>query len=124
VVGSEEVRGVPTTHYRATVRLSDALAEVPAAHRRQVEAAFEQLGDAEVPVDVWVDGDGLPRRIRMDMGAELGPMVGGKGPATMTLDLFGYGEPVEIHVPPADQVTPASEVLPNLGGLLGSGGGS
>ncbi|MFL6205212.1 MAG: hypothetical protein ACJ739_07645 [Acidimicrobiales bacterium] len=123
VVGQEEVRGVPTTHYRAAMSLADALAEVPEAQRAEAEAAFEQLGDldtAEVPVDVWVDGDDLPRRVRMDMGAVLAGLAGGPGRATMTLELFDYGQPVEIQVPTPDDVRPAAEVLPDVGGMLGS----
>ena len=65
VVGQEDVRGVPTTHYRATLDLSQALDDAPADHRTQIEAALEQLGDLEsaaIPVDVWIDGNDLPRR--------------------------------------------------------------
>ena len=123
VVGQEDVRGVPTTHYRASMRLSDALADVPESERDEVKAALEQLGDvetAEVPVDVWIDEDDLPRRMQMDMGALFGAVAGGDDATmTMTLELFGYGDPVDIEIPPADEVTPLSETL---GGdaLLGS----
>ena len=44
VVGQEDVHGVDTTHYRATMSLAEALADVPESQRAEVEAALEQLG--------------------------------------------------------------------------------
>ena len=75
VVGQEEVRGVATTHYRATLDLSRALDDAPAEQREQIEAALEQLGDLEsavIPVDIWIDGNDLPRRMAIDMGGAIG----------------------------------------------------
>jgi hypothetical protein len=126
VVGQEEVRGVETTHYRASIDLARALAEVPADQRDEVQAAFEQLGggedlsEVEMPVDVWIDADDLPRRMRMDMGALFAAAGLGDGSMTMTMDFFDYGEPVDIEVPSPDDVTPASEAFAALGGEIGS----
>ena len=120
VVGQEEVDGVATTHYRATMSLADAVAEVPERHRAEVEAALEQLGevgDAEMPVDVWIDGDDLPRRMTLDMGAAFGAIAGEDAAATMTIDLFDYGQPVDIEIPSPDEVTPFSEVMGGVGGF-------
>jgi len=122
-VGQEEIRGVPTTHYEASMSLADALEDVPESERADVEAALEQLGDldgAEIPVDVWIDEDGLPRRMQMDMGAAFGALAGEDATVTMTIDVFGYGEPVDIEIPAADEVTPISETLGGLEGFLGS----
>ena len=42
--------------------------------------------------------------------------------ATLTLDLFDHGLPVDIAVPPAAEVTPADDVLGALGqAFLGAG---
>ncbi len=115
VVGEEEVRGVATTHYRATMDLAEALEQAPDDQREQVEAALEQLGDGEglsdveVPVDIWIDADDLPRRMRMDMGSFLGAAGMSGGEMTMTMELFAYGEAVDIEVPSADDVTSLSE---------------
>ncbi len=126
VIGEEDVRGVATTHYRASMNLARALEEVPADQRDQVEAAFEQLGggddldEVDIPVDVWVDADDLPRRMRIDMGSLLGAPGMGEGGATMTMEMFGYGEPVDIDVPSADEVVPIEEALSGLGAGFGS----
>jgi hypothetical protein len=118
VVGQEDVRDVETTHYRATMNLAQALEAAPEGERAEVEAALEQLGDiddAGIPVDIWIDGDDLPRRMRMDMGAAFGAITGSEGVMTMTMELFDYGEPVDIEVPSPDEVTPFSEVMGGLG---------
>jgi hypothetical protein len=118
VVGEEAVRGVETTHYRVEIDLADALAAVPESERESVEASLEQLGDlsgAVIPVDVWIDADDLPRRLQMDMTGAFGELTGEDAGMTMTMEVFDYGADVDIEVPPADEVTPFSEVLGGLG---------
>lgn len=97
VVGSEEVSGVTTTHYRFTLSADD------------LEGRMGPLGiapaDADGPVDhdVWIDGDGLPRRMR----------VGVEGATSLrtelVLDLFDFGEPLEIEIPPDGEIEPTDE---------------
>lgn len=126
VIGQEEVRGVETTHYRASIDLAQALKDAPADQRDELEAAFEQLGggkelsEVDMPVDVWIDGDDLPRRMRIDMGSPFAAARLGEGSMTMTMDFFDYGEPVDIEVPSPDEVTPMSEAFAGLRGELGS----
>jgi hypothetical protein len=126
VVGEEDVRGVPTTHYHASMDLSEALDHAPAAQREELEAAFEQLAssdgldDADVPVDIWIDEDDLPRRMRMEMDSMFAALGMGDGSMTMTMEWFDFGEAVDITVPSADEVTPMTEALGGLGAGLGS----
>ena len=123
VVGQEDVRGVETTHYHATMSLADALEKVPEDQRAEVEVALQGLGEAsdvDIPVDVWIDGDGLPHRMTVELGDALETFAPGAS-ATMTMELFDYGEPVAIQVPSPDEVTPFAEVM---GGLGGAGGAS
>jgi hypothetical protein len=86
-----------------------------------VEAQLDQLGDAEMPVDVWVDADGLPRRLQIDLGGMVAAMGLDGGSAVMTIEFFDYGVPVDIEVPSPDEVTPITEVLGGLGGAFGAG---
>ena len=126
VVGEEEVRGVATTHYRASMDLSEALANAPAAQREELKAAFEKLestgdlGDAEIPGDIWIDEDDLPRRMRMEMDSMFAALGMDDGSMTMTMEMYDFGEDVDIEIPSADEVTPMTEVLGGLGGDLGS----
>lgn len=109
-VGAEELRGVQTTHYRATVDLAKYEQLVPAAEREKtgemVEGLLEQAGLAGFPVDVWVDGSGLVRRMEVSLAAQ----PDGTEPveANITFELWDYGEAVDVELPPADEVADAS----------------
>ncbi|HEV3365616.1 MAG TPA: hypothetical protein VG795_16030, partial [Acidimicrobiia bacterium] len=61
-IGAETVRGVATTHYKLTIDMQKALVEIPADLRSTVSSAIAQLGLTTLPAEVWLDGDGLPRR--------------------------------------------------------------
>lgn len=125
VVGPDVVRGVDTTRYTARLDMAAALAAAPAMQREQLEAQFgemESLEGAVVPVDVWIDADGLPRRLQMDMAGMFAALgVGDEPTATMTLELFAFGEPVVIDVPSPDEVTPLDDALGGLGGFGSAG---
>jgi hypothetical protein len=124
-VGKDTVHGVGTTHYRASVDLTKAAANAPAAVRSRVGQAAQALGQA-VPVDVWVDGQGRLRQLTasIDTGSARGPSGGAlpdTGPVVVTVDLWDFGAPVNVTAPPADEVS----TLPlgsALRGVLGAGG--
>lgn len=113
-VGQEDVRGVETTHYRVTVELARVADLVPEEQREETRAAVQALIEATgletVPVDAWIDGDGLIRR--MDLGyedVEVGP--GKKGDMSMSMELYDYGVAVDVELPPSDQVMSFEELL-------------
>ena len=74
---------------------------------QQLDAMRESVG-SDLPVDVWIDGDGLLRRLRMDLPFEGQHM-------SMVMDLDEYGVDVAVEAPPADQVTDLSSALGDLG---------
>jgi hypothetical protein len=78
------------------------------------------LEGAEIVVDIWIDADGLPRRMTMDMDSMFGALGLDGGTATMSIEYFDYGEPVDIDVPSPDEVTPLSEVMGAFGGPFGA----
>jgi hypothetical protein len=119
VVGTEPVRGVETTRYSATADVARALEAVPEEQRARLEAQLDQLGDTTIPIDVWVDGDGLPRRVRVDMAASYAAMGLDDASAVLTVELFDYGTPVVIDVPAADEVTPLGDDIGGLGAVAG-----
>lgn len=113
-VGQEDIRGHATTHYRAEVDLGKALEQLPKEQQdlagEQLEAFKDQFGVGSMPIDVWIDNDGLIWRESFVM--ELGE----SGRMTMSFDVLEYGVPVEVEEPPAGEVIDA----PGLGtGLPG-----
>jgi hypothetical protein len=111
-VGSEEVRGVATTHYRTTLdpaKLADALdgaAEGSSDLLSGLTEAMAEVDLAEVPIDVWVDGEGLLRKYLIELELEQG---GQSLSAAVALELFDYGAPVDVDLPdPSDVADPAT----------------
>ncbi len=110
-VGRETVDGVPTTHYHATLQLSDILARLPSSAQAAAKSALEKLSDAgAIPVDVWVDAQGRVRRIQLSLGVSVpagapGGVTGTTVSGTTTIDFTSYG-PIPVIVPP-----PSSEVF-------------
>jgi hypothetical protein len=101
--GVEQLRGVEVTHYRATIDPAEAAKRSPADLGPLAEPL--QAGVGEVPVDVWLDSDGLVRKLEVSITAEDQGQVGS---ASMGFELWDYGEDVEIELPPADEVVDAS----------------
>jgi hypothetical protein len=118
-LGTEEVRGEPTTHYRAVVDLERAVEQVPEALQPLIEAQLGALGST-LPVEVWLGDDGLVRRISMDMAKLLAIASAGSGQAmeggAMVIEYFDYGADIEVDIPDPEDTIPFLEVL---GGLQG-----
>ena len=98
----EEVRGVSTTHYRTSVDLTKYAKLVPESQREQVSSMLDELvqqtGLREIPVDVWVGEDGLVRRLELTMTMTQ-PGSTQTAAASMSYEMFDYGEPVHITLP-------------------------
>ena len=110
-LGTEELRGVDTTHYRVVLD-PVALAKRATAGNPDATSLLGQLtgrdGMADVPLDVWIDGDGHVRKLSLDFEGDASS--GRSGSASLAFELWDYGDPVEIDVPPASQVTDASSL--------------
>lgn len=116
-LGTDTIRGVETTRYAATLDLAKAMEQLPDAQR---EALDDLMGDLPadfegLPVEIWVDADGLPRRMQMTLDAASMGAAGMDGTVTMTIDFFAFGEPVDIEVPSPDEVTELSDAFGGLG---------
>ncbi len=111
--GHGQVRGVPTSRYSATVRLDDALDQAPGGRRAALQRQLDQLGegDAPIPVEVWVDEGGLPRRLTMTFAEPSSEGIDEEVTVAITIELFDYGLPVSIVVPSPDEVTPYGEAM-------------
>jgi hypothetical protein len=101
-IGTETVRGVETTHYRATIDFAKALAEAPAAAREGAQDLLERAGTPTIPVDVWLDAQNRVRKYTMQVDGE---SFGSAAPAVaVTYEFYDFGAPVDVSAPPADEV--------------------
>jgi hypothetical protein len=113
-VGDEKIRGVDTTHYKATIDLEKAKAQVDESLHDDYDKIIEQLGRSTFPADVWVDGDNLVRKMRVSLRPA--SEQNDAAPVTITQELYDFGTDVEVEVPPADQVGEFSSLLSGLAG--------
>ncbi|HSK61158.1 MAG TPA: hypothetical protein VK935_19120 [Actinomycetospora sp.] len=110
-VGPEPVDGTPTTHYAGIVDLLATPAAADPARRPAVDRRIAEIGTSRVPVDVWVDDQGLLRRTVQTVTAPERP--GRPATATTTtVTLAEHGLPVAVAPPPPDQVTDLGSLLP------------
>ena len=114
--GSATVRGVETTRYvgRLDFRkgLDAGLDKLPAAERQRARQGMQRmlgrLGAKGVPFEVFVDDDGLLRRLTMDMSME---GMGQPFSTKLSMDYFDFGVDVDVEAPPARDVTDATRLL-------------
>jgi hypothetical protein len=114
-VGSETLRGVETTHYRATIDVAKALADAPAGARDLLDRAATPT----IPVEVWLDAQGRVRKYTMQVD---GTSVGTEGSTVaVTYEFFDFGAPVDVGAPPADEVADLGSMFEGmLDGFLGA----
>jgi hypothetical protein len=116
--GTATVRGVETTRYAGRMDFRKALdagidkLELSAAEREKARKGMkwmlDQLGAKGVPFEVFVDEDGLLRRMTMDMSMKI---VGEQVTMAMTMDYFDFGVDVSVQAPPARDVYDATGFL-------------
>jgi hypothetical protein len=99
-LGDAEVDGVPTTHYRANFAFDKAFDDAPDDLREGVEAALSVMGSAYDGIskgEVWLDGNGLPRRFMVTVRESRGrnEVID----LRFKLDLFDFGAATSVHLP-------------------------
>jgi hypothetical protein len=100
--GRGEVRGVATRHLRASLDLVGGTEGGPP--EGSFEARLAAAGVEALPVDVWLDGDGVVRRMVVAIEAA--------GEMTTTFEVFEVGEVGEgdVAAPPPGDVLDAGEL--------------
>jgi hypothetical protein len=108
LVGKETVRDTPATHYRVVVDYKKLLNNLPAKDRAAIaptiHTALQAMGGSTLPMDVWVDDDGMVRRLSYQMHMTL-PNSQLTTDSSMVMDYFDFGAPVSVKAPPAGEVT-------------------
>jgi hypothetical protein len=105
-VGTQEIDGIATTHYRATLDPAKLAAAFGPLESLGLGGG-DTLGAGTMPVDLWVDTEG--RVVRVSQKVDLS--AADAGPLSWTLDLREFGGPLELTAP---------DGALDLGSLLGS----
>jgi len=110
-VGTENVGGEATTHYRATIDIDKYVDLVPAEQRDLARKAVDSLKETThlntFPMHVWVGEDGLVRQVR----TVFTETIQGQTVNVVTSERFyDFGTPVSIALPSDDQVTHISSL--------------
>ncbi len=136
--GTEKIDGADTTHYAGSTTAKAFLDKLPAAKREAFDKAMKQLqslGSGAAPklddvlgtkqdVDMWVDGDGLVRQMRLSAKLPTGGMMAKDAGYEMTYKLSDFGTKLEFASPAAsDTYTVTSEAIQSLMSMAGAGAG-
>jgi len=109
-IGEEEIRGVPTSRYRAVVDLNLLESQAPPGKEAEwsayVQTLRDRIGLDFVPVEVWVDDDGLIRRLYHEYG-----FAAEGTSAVVTTELFDFGADVNVKAPPPGQVAALDDLI-------------
>lgn len=112
--GKEQIRGVDTTHYKVQV----SPAEMANSGDPKVKAQGEELkkiyGETTIPADVWIDGDGLLRKMTMNLDLSKLAQGATQGSATLGFEFYDYGTPVDVVAPPADEVMDFKQAMSGM----------
>lgn len=119
-IGTEDIRGVSTTHFRAELDTAAMAATMSPEERADFESDVGVSPEGTYVIDLWIDDDDLLHRFvvvisGLEQDAELDSM-------TMTYDIWDHGLDQGIAPPPADQVVTEAELgfgLDDLGSLGG-----
>jgi hypothetical protein len=105
-VGSEKVRGTSTTRYRVDIDAEQAVNSAPDEQRDEVRNSIAALGSRTIPADVWVDGKGRLRKVRLRVAASASKTKG-----SVAFEYFDLGARVNVEAPPASEVVDFQELL-------------
>jgi hypothetical protein len=116
VVGAEQVRGVASTHYAATIDLGADAVRSP--RTVALRAALTRLGSGiatgRLALDVWLDRSGRARRVVVTVPLDASSAAATPGPlgrnAMLRIqgDFYAFGAPLHVSAPAPNRVRPYS----------------
>jgi hypothetical protein len=119
-VGTETVRGMETTHYRAEVEFKAWYEALAADERTEFDAEFDDFAPGEmqavVPIELWITDDGRVAKLFYDISdPALMADSDGLASATITIEVYDFGADLGIVPPPADKVLSEDEIGMSFG---------
>jgi hypothetical protein len=92
-IGPDVVRDVKTTHYRATTSLEKMYRTNNAVtDEAQFQKLLEQFSSPTTTADIWIDADGLVRRVTYDLPLKAKA-------STINIEYFDFGVKTNIVIP-------------------------
>jgi hypothetical protein len=119
--GTDTIDGVDTSAYRVTLDLVKVLPrlaelspasghEITDADLAEMEAGLTKAGMRELPMDVWVDGDGYLKQLQLSVDTSKIEGEGSGMQLAMTFTFSDVGGTFSIEAPPASQVTDINDL--------------
>jgi hypothetical protein len=112
-LGTEDIDGESTTHYRVVVDVEDAAAQAEGVTQQQVSDITQQTGQSTVEMEVWIDESDRIRRIAQTVDLSEAEMVRAEadmqGTIDVTIDLRDFGTQVDIDEPAEGEVVDIDE---------------
>ena len=96
--GNTKIDGIAVHHYRAKLDLGKLIGDNALDSQQAQLRQLEQQGvHFETSMDAFIDDNGLPHRVTMKISAQGFSF-------DIRFDFVDYGSPVDVVVPPAEQV--------------------
>jgi hypothetical protein len=106
-IGTDLVRREVTTHYSTIVDAETIVEQSRKSEQKAMRKYLRLMGIQTYPVDIWVDRDGVVRKLSIEM--EYKEPDGEYVKMKVSEEYFDFGVPVEIKPPPAKQVLDVTE---------------
>ena len=122
-LGTTTIRGAPVTGYRVTINPAKAAARVSRWERAGLLGFARSLGRGAIPVQVWVDGQNLVRRVQISLLPPGGMGAPASARIVQVTDFYDFGVPVRVSAPPKAEVAAMPQfVTGGSPGFVSSGG--
>jgi len=122
-LGTEQVRGTSTTHYKGSIDVVKATAKTTGVAHDLVQALIKN-GLKVLPFDAYVDDQGRLRKYVQVVMLPPTTKTGGKPiDSTTSIELYDFGTKLDVQAPPAAQVkdgAPLLKALKSAGAAAGS----
>jgi hypothetical protein len=120
--GQEQIDGATVDHYQGTISAEDALSAegedgaglLGEEQRRRITEAMREQGIDGYDIDVWLDENDFPVRIRQSYETD-------EGPVESEVNYRGLGTDVEVAAPPAGSVIDFMDLLDEMASGMGPG---
>lgn len=109
-VGSDLVRREVTAHYATIVKAETIIEQAPRDQRKAMRKYLRMLGIKTYPVDIWVDRDGVVRKLAIVL--EYNQSKGEYVKMEVSEEYYDFGVKANIKPPSAKHVL---DVTPHLG---------